>query len=73
VRALKWEQVFDPVLPSIFLAWAKRTELSVPSELEAAVKARGIQIADWKSLYDELKATSRQAPRAMADCVQRTA
>jgi hypothetical protein len=58
VRALKWEQVFDPVLPSIFLAWAKRTELSVPSELEAAVKARGIQIADWKSLYDELKATS---------------
>ena len=41
--------------PGFFLAWAKRTDLAVPSELEAAVTARGIQIADWKTHYDELK------------------
>jgi hypothetical protein len=55
LRAVSWKQLFDPVLPGLFLAWAKRTDLAVPPELEAAVTARGVQIADWKTLYDELK------------------
>jgi hypothetical protein len=54
-RAKVWKQLFDPVLPGIFLAWAKRTGLDVPSELQAAVEARGIQVADWKTHYDDLK------------------
>jgi hypothetical protein len=52
-RAKQWDQLFDPVLPGIFLAWAKRTDISVPPELEAAVTARGIQVADWKKLYED--------------------
>lgn len=55
-RAVAWKQLFDPVLPGIFLAWAKRTDVAVPPELEVAVTARGHQVADWKSLYDDLKA-----------------
>jgi hypothetical protein len=55
LRAVTWKQLFDPVLPGIFLAWAKRTDLSVPPELEGAVTARGVQVADWKTLHDEAK------------------
>jgi hypothetical protein len=54
-RAKVWKQLFDPVLPGVFLAWAKRTGLDVSSELQAAVEARGIQVADWKTHYDDLK------------------
>ena len=53
VRAVAWKQLFDPVLPGIFLAWAKRTDIAVPAELIEAVQKRGVQVADWKALYDE--------------------
>ena len=56
LRAVTWQQLFDPVLPGIFLAWAKRTDLAVAPELELAVTARGVQVADWKKLYDDLNA-----------------
>ena len=42
LRACQWEQLFDPVLPGVFLAWARRTGLTIPPELEAAVAAHGI-------------------------------
>ena len=58
LRACQWEQLFDPVLPGVFLAWARRTGLTIPPELEAAVAAHGIQVADWKSLFDKLKAST---------------
>lgn len=54
LRAVPWKQLFDPVLPSIFLAWASRLDLSLPSELIAAIEKRGIQIADWKTEHDKL-------------------
>jgi hypothetical protein len=57
LRATVWQQLFDPVLPGFFLAWAKRTGLDVSPDLEAAVAARGTLVADWKTQYDELKAT----------------
>jgi hypothetical protein len=67
LRALAWEQLYDPVLPGIFLGWAQRTDLDVPSELESAIKARGLQIADWKKLYDDLNANfSKHHKRWMA-------
>jgi hypothetical protein len=56
LRALHWNQLYEPVLPGIFLAWAKRTDLSCPPELEAALTARGVQVADWKKLFDDLRA-----------------
>lgn len=55
LRAKAWKQLYDPVLPSIFLAWARRMEIEVPPELVAQIEARGIVIADWKDLYDKLK------------------
>jgi hypothetical protein len=56
LRASRCNQLYDPVLPGIFLAWAKRSDLPCPPELEAAVTARGVQVADWKKLFDELRA-----------------
>jgi hypothetical protein len=48
VRAAQWKQLFDPVLPGIFLAWAKGLEIEVPAALVEAVQKRG-PIRDWKS------------------------
>lgn len=56
-HAKDFGQLYDPVLPGIFLAWAKRTDVSVPAELVNAVEVRGIQIADWKTMYDDQAAT----------------
>jgi hypothetical protein len=53
IRARAWKQLYDPVLPGIFLAWAKRTDIPVPPELIEAVQKRGVQVADWKSLHDQ--------------------
>ena len=54
MRAAQWKQLYDPVLPGIFLSWAKGLEIEVPAALVEAVQVRG-PIRDWKSLYDELK------------------
>lgn len=54
-RSVTWKQLFDPVLPSLFLAWSRRLELGVPAELTRAVEARGPWLADWKDMYDEMK------------------
>jgi hypothetical protein len=65
MRALAWKQLYDPVLPGIFLAWAKRTDIPVPPELTEAVEKRGVQVADWKSLHDEaVEAGKRDAEAA---------
>jgi hypothetical protein len=55
LRAMAWRLLFDPVLPGIFLAWAKRTEIDVPPELVHAVEARGVVVADWKEIYETVK------------------
>ena len=36
LRAVQWAQLYDPVLPGIFLAWARRNGLLLPENLEAA-------------------------------------
>lgn len=56
MRAAQWKQLYDPVLPGIFLAWARGIEIEVPRALVEAVQKRG-PIRDWKSLYDGLKTT----------------
>jgi hypothetical protein len=64
LRAVHWKQLFDPVLPGIFLAWAKRTDIAVPAELIEAVQKRGVQVADWKTLYDEATALRKREAEA---------
>jgi len=52
----KWaSQLWEPVLPTIFLGWAKRVAIPIMPELLAAIDARGLIVADWKTLYDNLK------------------
>jgi hypothetical protein len=55
LRAKACGQLYDPVSPGFFLAWAKRHEIEVPTELTEQVEKRGIWIADWKDRYDRLK------------------
>jgi hypothetical protein len=60
-RAENFGQLYDPVLPGIYIAWAKRNQIDFPADLEAAIHARGIQVADWKSMYDEVEAALDKA------------
>lgn len=58
LRAKGSKRIYDQVLSSSFLAWARRTGIEVRSELVEQVEARGIVIADGKELqakYDKLK------------------
>ena len=64
MRALHWKQLFDPVLPGIFLAWAKRTDIAVPADLVETVQQRGVQVSDWKTLYDEAMALRKRESEA---------
>jgi hypothetical protein len=52
-RYVNCNQLFDPVLPGIFLAWAERMNISISDALKDAVSAIGIQVADWKGHYDK--------------------
>lgn len=54
-RAKDFNQLYDPVLPGIFLAWARRSEIDVPKELLEQIEKRGVVVADWKDNYDKLK------------------
>ena len=51
-RAIKWQQLFEPVLPSLYLKWAKTIDLPVPKELEQAVEKYSKQWPDWKRIYE---------------------
>lgn len=52
-RAVGMQQLTNGTIPGPFLAWAKRYDISVPAELEAAVTKYGGFIGDWKTLYDQ--------------------
>lgn len=52
-RYVHCKELYNSVFPSIFLAWAKRMQISIPKELNEAVSALGIQISDWKGCYDK--------------------
>lgn len=53
-RALPWKKLFDPVMPSLFIKWAKDNDIPVPDELVDKVAARSAALLDWKKMYDEL-------------------
>lgn len=46
-------QLWESTYPNLFLAWAERMRFEMPTALIDAVKALGIQIADWKTIYDK--------------------
>lgn len=51
-RAVAMGQLCRTNLPGFFLAWAKRNRLAIPAALMDAVESHGIQVADWKTMYD---------------------
>lgn len=55
IRAKNWNQLYDPVYPSIYLAWAKRNDIGYPEGLGELVVKYGQNIGDWKTAYDNLK------------------
>lgn len=54
-RAAAWKKLYDPVLPSLFLKWAKDNEIDVPAELVEKVEARKGRLVDWKKEFEEQK------------------
>ena len=54
------KQLFDPVYPSTFLAWAKTKFDPLPAELLQAALDDGISLLGWKDLYEGLVTTSKQ-------------
>ncbi|PHS39301.1 MAG: hypothetical protein COA91_06550 [Robiginitomaculum sp.] len=51
-RAVEMGQIYNKTIPSILIAWTKRMQVDYPTELEVSITALGIQICDWKSLYE---------------------
>lgn len=63
---VRWEQLYDPVLPTLFLAWARRDGFPVEPELIRRVEARGLVIADWKDLFEKAKRERDELAAALA-------
>lgn len=55
LRAKAMNQLYDPVLPGFYLAWARRLEINAPIELLEQINKRGVLVADWKENFDKLK------------------
>lgn len=67
VRAKTMGQLWDQTSPSTFLAWAERMRFSVPAGLIDAVKELGVQICDWKTLFEQQKELTEQARSEVAE------
>ncbi|QDZ00114.1 hypothetical protein FQ775_06810 [Nitratireductor mangrovi] len=66
MRAKTMGQLWDQTSPSTFLAWADRMRFAMPVELVEAVTALGIQICDWRTLYEQQKTFTDQAREELA-------
>lgn len=71
-RARAMDQIADPNVPGFFIAWAKRTELPFPAELEALVAKRA-PIMDWQAACEQWQANSRQWQEAHGKAMARIA
>lgn len=66
-RAKTRGQLWEYTIPSVFVAWAQRMGFELPQELVEEITARGIQIADWKTNYDQQKAIAETARQEADD------
>ena len=55
LRAIPWKKLYDPVLPSIFLSWAKELQLEIPAALITEVVKMGGTATNWFEKYQELE------------------
>ncbi|MEC5291600.1 hypothetical protein VSX64_23030 [Aurantimonas sp. C2-6-R+9] len=64
-RAQTMGQLYAQSSPSVFLAYAQRMGLAVPSELVESVTSLGVQIADWKTLYERQRENFESVKEAL--------
>lgn len=69
MRAKAMGQLWDFTIPSNFLGWAERMDFPVSADLVEAVRSLGIQVADWKSLYEQQKDLKEAAERHAQELV----
>lgn len=67
---VRWHQLFDPVLPAIYLAWAKRDGFGVSAELVRLVEGRGLIVADWKDLYEKMLKNRDELGEALREVIR---
>lgn len=60
-RAKSAGQLWDSTIPGVFIAWAERMNVALPSPLTEAIKELGVQVADWKSAHDAQKRLAQDA------------
>lgn len=59
-RAASWGNLYDPVLPILFIKWAKQNDIEFPAALAEKVLARSGNYTDWKQEYEKLEAKYHQ-------------
>lgn len=71
-RYVNCKELSETVYPGVFLAWAKRMRLDLPIMLIDAVTDIGVQVADWKSHYEQsskqLEQTNTHYRQALTLC-----
>lgn len=64
VERAKWaKQLFDPVYPSNFLAWAKEIDFPICKDLLGRAVNAGISLTGWRDLYEKQKALTGEVER----------
>ena len=53
-RATIWKKLFDPVLPALFVTWARENDIAFPEVLAEKVIQRHTDFVDWKQKYSDL-------------------
>ena len=63
-RAKHMGQLYDPVVPGIYLAWVSRIGTKIDPRLVDSVVTNGGIVADWKTMFDAEK-DAHQATKAL--------
>lgn len=66
-RAKAMGQLWEQTIPNVAVAWARRMRLEIPDQLAAEIDALGIQVADWKSLFDQQQEAFSKLSASLAE------
>ncbi|MBW6422021.1 hypothetical protein KX729_11255 [Rhizobium sp. XQZ8] len=66
-RAKAMGQLWEQTIPNVAVAWARRMRIEIPDQLAAEIDALGIQVADWKSLFDQQQEAFSKLSASLAE------
>ncbi|RUR15180.1 hypothetical protein ELY21_14930 [Legionella sp. km535] len=69
---VKFQQLSDPVVPSVFLTWVQRmnfTDVNVPCALIESIESLGIQLTDWQELYKKMESSRDKLKEQYSEAV----